>query len=155
MVFEYLKVAAIGLGFITLSGCGSEKAAELATEPMPSPTGYYIMAKDIWRSQPLDICRQKKPDFVTELVGRLDRAMRVAEVGSVQNFDHFDAAQSMDGKGNMEAALWVNAIYKGKPGTVVVAIGDFDPATCKVGPMKAGAGSDSVLDAKFRNIPVG
>ena len=146
-------------GFVATSligACGgnSDPQADATPEPKPSPTGYYIMAKDIYRDQPRDICRQKNDMFVTDLVGRVDRALRNSNLGSVEKFDHFDVQSNETGKGGQQAAVWVHAVYKGKPKTTIVAIGSFEAATCQVGPMRAGAGSEAILLPAKRTIDV-
>lgn len=139
-----------------LGGCGAsdEKQASVEPKPMPSPTGYHIMAKDIYREQPRDICRQKNDMFVSDLVSRIDRALRKAELGSVENFDNFNVQPNETGKGGQQAAVWVHAVYKGEPNTTVVAVGSFDAADCHVGPMKAGNGSEAWMLPAKRTIIV-
>lgn len=147
----------LGLALVSMvGGCGKgdDHSKEVAPQPMPSPTGYYIMAKDIYREQPRDICRQKSDMFVSDLVIRIDRALRTSNLGSVEKFDHFNVQPNETGKGGQQAAVWVRAVYKGKPDTTVVAIGPFEAENCHVGPMKAGAGSEAWMVPSKRTIDV-
>lgn len=146
--------SALLLAVSLLAGCGDAKSSEDAPEASPSPTGYYILAKDGWLEHPEDICRQKNSEFVANLVGRVDRALRSSGLGRVESFDQFNAYANEHGRGAMQATIWVKAVYRGKADTTIVAVGDFNPATCAIGPMRAGIDDDAVIDPNRRTITV-
>ena len=109
---------------VVLPACKSEKAPP----PSVEPTGFSIRDSDLWLENPRDVCRSKKPEFLSDLLERVDNQSGFAANAEFRDFSVTDE----DVEGNRQAILRVDI----PPAGLFTVAGGIDPATCDIGPMK-------------------
>lgn len=120
---------------LALAGCSGQADGPAAQQP----TRYHIDKADLYRPTPKDICRFRDAAFLQHLILRVTAALPPGSTGF--DFQDFDARKAPGGKG-MEAVLRFTSSDADGPAQTMYAAGPFDPATCAVGPMTGGVGSD-------------
>ncbi|MEJ2408764.1 MAG: hypothetical protein P8Y58_09205 [Novosphingobium sp.] len=120
---------------LALAGCGAP-----ADDPAPGPPeSYHIDKPDLYRAAPHDICRFRDAAFLRNLILRVTAALPPGTRGF--DFTAFDAREIPDTK-SMEAILRFRASGSDGQARMMYATGPFDPATCAVGAMTGGTGSE-------------
>lgn len=123
---------------VALAGCGDGPGNQAGAEGAP-PQGYYIRKADLYRESPNDICRAKDAGFLEALISRSTGALPEGTVWA--DLEDFNARTAATGKG-MEAVVRFRARVDNAQPVMMFATGPFDPATCTVGRLTGGVGSD-------------
>ncbi|MCT2398374.1 hypothetical protein [Novosphingobium mangrovi (ex Huang et al. 2023)] len=138
----------IAVAALMLAGCGKQADSP----PSAPPTSYLIRKADLYRTEPGDICRTRDSTFLQNLILRISAALPPGSTGF--DFEDFDArAVADDGKG-MEAVLRFRSSAPDGHAQMMYAAGPFDPATCTVGPMTGGIGTDPHAAAAMQTFSV-
>jgi hypothetical protein len=123
---------------IALAGCGDVSENAVGADDAP-PQGYYVGKADLYRERANDLCRAKDAAFLEKLVSRATGSLPDGVTWT--DLEDFNGRTAASGKG-MEAVLRFHARVKGADPVMMYASGPFDPATCTVGQMTGGIGSD-------------
>ncbi|WP_066530428.1 hypothetical protein [Erythrobacter sp. CCH5-A1] len=133
-----MKKAIVPL-LLALTACSS---GEESPAPAPSPDTFDIRKVDLWREQPVDICRSVDPDFLSKLTDRVRSGVDPKFWPSF-SFEDF-SVRDADGEGRRVAAFRFK-IDRGAGPEMMTAVGQIDPKTCAIGEMKLGVGPHEAM----------
>jgi len=131
------------LGAIALAGCGSSPNEAPGPTDSPTTLTYDFDRGDLFDDPPGDFCRSRDREFVGNLMQRIGASLPVGRVTPPEFEAFFTPTDTKSGA--RQAAVKYRAVFGGKPDVAMIAVGEFDPETCRVGPMRSGPIADFYL----------
>lgn len=116
--------------------------------PKFEASDFYIFRDDVQNEPPTDICRSRDPQFLKRLLARIRSALP-PELEPSFKFEDFNVPQSEE-----VAVLRFFLSIPGEGPVMHFAVGNFEPATCKLTAIEIGRGVHPMEDPDQPRIPV-